>query len=90
MDNKDIDNRGRTPKPLIYYYVVVILTVLAFNMLIMPLFMSRGVYTVNYSDFINYVENENVVNVEFSDTEINFAVEKNGDTRSCPTQTRAL
>lgn len=48
MESTGSNNKKKTPRPLLYYYGLVFLTVLIFNWLIMPMFLSRQVTTANY------------------------------------------
>lgn len=51
-------------KPLIYYYVVVIATILIFNMIVFPLLSNRMVTEVDYGTFISMTEEGNIGQVK--------------------------
>src|SRR5690554_3343330 len=51
-------------KPIIFYYLISLLILLLFNYLVMPMFFSREVTVVSYSEFLNAVEENRVSIVE--------------------------
>ena len=59
-------------KPLIYYYGIVLLVLLLFNILVAPLLLQQQVIEVDYSTFMNMIDEENIGQVEVSDTQITF------------------
>ena len=59
-------------KPLIYYYGIVLLVLLLFNILVAPLLLRQQVIEVDYSAFMNMIDEENIGQVEVSDTQITF------------------
>lgn len=83
MNDKNYNNPNpkKMPRPLIYYYGIAILVILIFNMVIMPAFLSRQVRTTTYYDFINSIEAGEVQEVQFTDTEIRYTKEENGQLR---------
>ncbi len=78
MDNRNSTNRNKMPKPLLYYYSLAVLVIVLFNWLFMPLYESRQVKTTTYSEFITAVENGDVEQVHFTDSQINYTKEENG------------
>ena len=64
-------------KPLIYYYTIVLLAILIFNMVISPLLMSARVQEVDYGTFMKMIEEKNIGSVEVDDTEIVFTDKDN-------------
>lgn len=76
MEKNGSKRPGKNHHSLWWYYLSVLLFVLAFNMLIVPSFMSRRVVTVPYSEFIEAVDSGKVTDVRFSSTEINYMVEE--------------
>ena len=64
-------------KPLIYYYGIVLLVILVFNMVISPLLTSARVTQVDYGTFMKMIEEKNVGSVEVSDSEIVFTDKEN-------------
>lgn len=65
-------------KPLIYYYVIVLLVLAAFNFFVSPLLLSRQVTEVDYGTFISMTEKKNIGRVEVEDSQIIFT-DKNND-----------
>ena len=65
-------------KPLIYYYVIVLLVLAAFNFFVSPLLLSRQVTEVDYGTFISMTEKKNIGRVEIEDSQIIFT-DKNND-----------
>lgn len=65
-------------KPLIYYYVIVLLVLAAFNFFVSPLLLSRQVTEVDYGTFMNMTEKKNIGRVEVEDSQIIFT-DKNND-----------
>lgn len=59
-------------KPLIYYYVVVIATILIFNMIVFPLLSNRMVTEVDYGTFISMTEEGNIGLVKVESNQIIF------------------
>ena len=51
-------------KPLIYYYVIVLLVLAAFNFFVSPLLLSRQVTEVDYGTFMSMTEKKNIGRVE--------------------------
>ena len=68
----------KTPKkPLIYYYGIVLLIILAFNMIISPMIANAKVKEVDYGKFMKMVEEKNIGKVEVDDSEIYFTDKNN-------------
>ena len=58
-------NEVKTPKkPLIYYYGIVLLVLLLFNLLAMPWLSQRQIKEVDYGTFLSMVENGEVGRAE--------------------------
>ena len=64
-------------KPLIYYYTIALLIVLAFNMVVSPLLMNARVQEVDYGTFMKMIEDKNIGSVEVDDSEIVFTDKDN-------------
>ena len=63
----------KTPKrPLIYYYGIVLLIVLLFNIVVAPLLSQRQVIEVDYGTFMDMIEEGNIGVVQVEDTQILF------------------
>lgn len=68
----------KTPKkPLIYYYGIVLLIILAFNMIISPMIANAKVKEVDYGIFMKMIEEKNIGKVEVDDSEIYFTDKNN-------------
>ena len=64
-------------KPLIYYYVIVLLVLAAFNFFVSPLLLSRQVTEVDYGTFMSMTEKKNIGRVEVEDSQIIFTDKNN-------------
>lgn len=65
-------------KPLIFYYVMVVLILILFNSLAMPYIQKGQVKQVDYGTFMGMTEEKNISKVEVTETEIYFT-DKNGE-----------
>ncbi len=70
IKNKLKENKPK--KPLIFYYVIVIVVIYLFNALLGPSIWSGTAKTVSYSTFLNMIENKQVETVEISSDYIYF------------------
>ena len=71
-------NEVKKPKkPLIYYYIVVILGLMLFNLLAMPLISERSIKDVDYGQFMTMTENKKIGQVEIQDNQILFTDKAN-------------
>ena len=59
-------------KPLIYYYGVVLLVLLVFNLVITPLLLKQEVAEVDYGTFMSMTESKNIGQVQVEDQQIVF------------------
>ena len=59
-------------KPLIFYYGIVLLIVLLFNMLVVPLLSQPQVNEVGYGTFMDMIDEKDIGAVEIEDTRIVF------------------
>ena len=64
-------------KPLIYYYGIVLLVILLFNMIVSPMIANARVKEVDYGTFMKMVEEQNIGKVEVGDSEIVFTDKNN-------------
>ena len=63
----------KTPKrPLIYYYCIVLLIILLFNMLITPMLSRNQVVEVDYGTFMDMIDEKNIGAVQVEDSQILF------------------
>ena len=65
-------------KPLIYYYGIVLLIILLFNLLVTPLMSHQQVEEVDYGTFMDMIDEKDVGTVQVEDTQILFT-DKEGD-----------
>ena len=59
-------------KPLVYYYGIVLLIILVFNMVIAPLIANAQVKEVDYGTFMKMIDEKKIDSVEVNDSEIIF------------------
>jgi cell division protease FtsH len=72
-------NEVKNPKkPLIFYYVLVLIVMLLINMLLVPYLAEKQVKEVDYGTFMEMTENKEIGQVEISDNEILFT-DKSGN-----------
>ena len=63
-------NEVKTPKkPLIYYYVIVLLVLMLVNFLAMPWIAQRQIQEVDYNTFISMLEEGEVAQIQLQDQE---------------------
>lgn len=82
-------------KPLLYYYGVVLLILILFNLLVTPLLLKGHVVEVDYGTFMEMIEDKNIGRVEVSDSQITFTDKENSaiyktGTMDDPTLTQRL
>ena len=66
-------NEVKSPKkPLVYYYAIVILVILALNFLAVPWLSQRQVKEVDYGTFMTMTEEKNIKEVEIETNQIIF------------------
>lgn len=66
-------NEVKTPKkPLLYYYVIVMLVLMLFNFLAMPWLAQRQIRQVDYGTFMEMTENKEIGRVEIQSNQILF------------------
>ena len=59
-------------KPLLYYYGVVLLVLLVFNLIVTPLLLKEEVTEVDYGTFMSMTEEKNIGEVQVEDQQIVF------------------
>ena len=64
-------------KPLIYYYVIVMLCLLLFNSLVMPWLAQRQIIEVDYGTFLTMTEQHQIGQVEVQENQILFTDKNN-------------
>ena len=71
-------NEVKNPKkPMMYYYAIVILVILALNFLAVPWLSQRQVKEVDYGTFMTMTENQEIGRVEVQDNQILFTNKDN-------------
>lgn len=64
-------------KPLIFYYGIVLLLIILFNLIVSPILMEKQITEVDYGTFMKMVEEKNVGQVEVGSSEIVFTDKDN-------------
>lgn len=64
-------------KPLLYYYSIVVLVLLLFNIFVSPLLLKQQVTEVDYGTFMNMIEEKNIGQVQVEDSQIVFTDKEN-------------
>ena len=59
-------------RPLIFYYAIALVALLAFNAFIMPLLSEKQVEEVDYGTFMSMTDDKNIGKVQIEDGEIIF------------------
>ena len=59
-------------KPLLYYYGIVLLIIIVFNVLVTPMLTKTMVKEVDYGTFMKMIEEKNIGEVEVDDSQIVF------------------
>ena len=72
-------NEVKKPKkPLLFYYMLVLVAILLINMLLVPYMAERQVKEVDYGTFMEMTANKEIGEVQISENEILFT-DKSGD-----------
>ena len=75
-------NELKSPKkPLIYYYCIVLIVLMLFNLLAMPWLSQRRIVEVDYGSFVSMVEDGEVKQAEIQEQENRVLFTKEGDNR---------
>ena len=64
-------------KPLIYYYGIVLLVLILFNMIVTPLMLEQQITEVDYGTFMDMTIEKNIGQVEVTSTQIVFTDKEN-------------
>ena len=59
-------------KPLIFYYLIVMIVLMLFNSLAVPWLMERQIQEVSYGTFMSMTEEGNIGRVQIEDNQITF------------------
>ncbi len=66
-------------KPMMFYYSIVLLVILIFNLIVAPFLASRQIQEVDYSTFMQMIEDEDIGQVQVEENQIIFT-DKSGET----------
>ncbi|MDO4453040.1 MAG: ATP-dependent zinc metalloprotease FtsH [Eubacteriales bacterium] len=72
-------------KPLIFYYLIVLVVLMLLNWLIVPSVMERSIQKTSYREFLDSIENKEIKEVELESDVIYYTVEKDGEVTVCKT-----
>ena len=64
-------------KPLIYYYLVVLIVLVIFNSLVTPMLIKAQIIEVDYGTFMTMIEEQNIGQVKVADNQITFTDKTN-------------
>lgn len=64
-------------KPLIYYYSIVLLVLILFNLFVSPMLMRQPVTEVDYGTFMRMIEEQNIGRVQVESSQILFSDKDN-------------
>ncbi len=73
---KEVKNPRR---PMMFYYSIVLLVILIFNLVVAPILASRQVQEVDYSTFMQMIEDQDIGQVQVEENQIVFT-DKAGET----------
>lgn len=67
----------KTPKkPFIFYYIVVLLIVMALNLFVLPLLSQQEVVSVSYGEFLTMLDDRSVKTADVNGTDIVFTTDE--------------
>ena len=72
-----MDEVKKPKKPLIFYYGIVLLVILLFNLIAMPWFAQRQIKEVDYGTFMTMTEENNIGQVDVQNNQIVFTDREN-------------
>ena len=72
-------------KPLIFYYLIVLVVLMLLNWLIVPSVMERSIQKTSYREFLDSIENKEIKEVELESDVIYYTLEKDGEVIVCKT-----
>ncbi|MBS5214462.1 MAG: ATP-dependent zinc metalloprotease FtsH [Clostridiales bacterium] len=76
---------GNEKKPLIFYYLIVLVVLMLLNWLIVPSVMERSIQKTSYREFLDSIENKEIKEVELESDVIYYTLEKDGEVTVCKT-----
>jgi cell division protease FtsH len=69
-----MENSQKPKRPLIYYYSIVLVILMLFNLLLVPYLASRQIVEVDYGTFMSLIEDGKLDSVELEENQILFTV----------------
>ena len=63
-------------KPLLYYYAIITIVIILFNVILTPTLMKKQITDVDYGTFMTMINDKNIGKVEIDDSEIIFTDKK--------------
>ena len=73
---KEMNEVKKPKKPLIYYYLIIMLALILFNSLVVPYFSQTKITDVDYGTFMTMTEKHNIGKVEIQENQILFTDKK--------------
>jgi cell division protease FtsH len=67
----------RPRKPIIFYYIIALLIIILFNAVMRPWYLKRQITEVDYGTFMSMTEENNIGEVDISDSQIIFTDKSN-------------
>lgn len=71
-----MDKKKMPKKPLMFYYLISLIVLMLLNQFVFPKVMKDKVVETDYGTFLNYLDEDVIKEVEVTDAEILFTVEK--------------
>ena len=65
-------------KPILFYYLIVLMVIVLFNTIAMPYFTSQKIEEIDYGTFISMTEKGQISKVQISDRQIVFTTKEDG------------
>lgn len=81
MDQKNQRSPKNPQKSVLYFYIIMLLLILVFNMVIVPMFTNPTSETVTYNKFIEMLDNGQIDQAEVRDEDKEIVFTANGDTK---------
>ena len=77
QEDPDMNEVKKPKKPLIFYYGIVLLVILLFNLIAMPWIAERQIKEVDYGTFMTMTEENNIGQVDVQNNQIVFTDKEN-------------
>lgn len=79
------DNRPKIRKPLIFYYFLVLISMILLNALLFPALVERSVVETSYTHLMQQVDSGNIKQVQFTPDVIYYVITENSKDVICKT-----